>query len=978
MSLRAMQAFMLVLVLAPAAAGAPVADYIGKPVVSVTLQIEGREAQDQVLIALIETRVGRPLSMAEVRESIVHLFGLGRFQDIQVDASLAAGGVALVYELVPLHLVERLEFRGNLGLSESVLRRAVVERFGAAPAIGRATAAAERLEELYRDSGYLAARLVPRAEVEHAPERTILVFEANAGPRARIADIEIQGMPLGILQRTRLLDRLDVQSGGYYERAALDRRLDEYVAQLRSQGYYEARSSHAVSVREGGQAIDLVVRIEAGPHVTVSFEGDPLPDDQRTELVPIEREGSADEDLLEDSARRITEFLNEQGYWRARVDHARTPTDNELQIVFKVRRGRQYLVGSVQIGGGGNQAIPLSELQALIELKPGEPFVESRFDADAARVRELYLRRGFANVKVDPAVNEPAPADPASPSRVVVPTITIHEDVRTRVGSIAITGNTAVSEGTLRGVMALTPGVPFYRPQLALDREAVLLEYLNRGYQNAAIEIETQLGPDRTSADLVVKVREGPQFTVDHVIVVGNRRTSAATIERELALRPGDPLSLSGIVESQRRLGALGLFRRVRIAEIAHTGGARHDLVVTVEEAPATTIGYGGGLEAGARLRRGGEGAGRAEERLEFAPRGFFEIGRRNLWGTARSIDLFTRISVRPKDAPDDPARDGRGVGFSEYRVIGTYREPRAFGWNADGVIIAFLEQAIRSSFNLNRRGVSAELTRRLARGLSISGRYGYDQNRLFDERFNQADKPLIDRLFPEVSLSSVSSALVRDTRDDPVDPIRGELLSVDGELAARRIGSEVGFVRTFLQGFVYRRLPGTRRAVVATGARLGLASGFSREVVRLDEQGRPIVGPGGSPLVDIVDEIPASERFFAGGDSTVRGFAHDRLGTPATIDQDGFPKGGNALVVLNAELRVPVWRDLGAVAFLDAGNVYARANDLDLGEIRGGIGFGVRYRSPVGPIRVDLGFKLDRRDREGRAEVHVSIGQAF
>lgn len=360
MGLRAMQAFMLVLVLAPAAAGAPVADYIGKPVVSVTLQIEGREAQDQVLIALIETRVGRPLSMAEVRESIVHLFGLGRFQDIQVDASLAAGGVALVYELVPLHLVERLEFRGNLGLSESVLRRAVVERFGAAPAIGRATAAAERLEELYRDSGYLAARLVPRAEVEHDPERTILVFEANAGPRARIADIEIQGMPLGILQRTRLLDRLDLQSGGYYERAALDRRLDEYVVQLRSQGYYEARSSHAVSVREGGQAIDLVVRIEAGPHVTVSFEGDPLPDDQRTELVPIEREGSADEDLLEDSARRITEFLNEQGYWRARVDHARTPTDNELQIVFKVRRGRQYLVGRVQIGGGGNQAIPLS------------------------------------------------------------------------------------------------------------------------------------------------------------------------------------------------------------------------------------------------------------------------------------------------------------------------------------------------------------------------------------------------------------------------------------------------------------------------------------------------------------------------------------------------------------------------------------------------------------------------------------------
>jgi len=177
----------------------------------------------------------------------------------------------------------------------------------------------------------------------------------------------------------------------------------------------------------------------------------------------------------------------------------------------------------------------------------------------------------------------------------------------------------------------------------------------------------------------------------------------------------------------------------------------------------------------------------------------------------------------------------------------------------------------------------------------------------------------------------------------------------------------------------MYRRVPGTRRTVFATGARLGLAGSFARacQPVCFDPNGRPIVDPDGNPVVK-VDEIPASERFFAGGDSTVRGFALDRLGTPATIDQDGFPKGGNALVVLNAELRLPVWRDLGAVAFLDAGNVFARATDLDFGEIRGGIGFGVRYRSPVGPIRVDLGFKLDRREREGRAQVHVSIGQAF
>jgi outer membrane translocation and assembly module TamA len=131
------------------------------------------------------------------------------------------------------------------------------------------------------------------------------------------------------------------------------------------------------------------------------------------------------------------------------------------------------------------------------------------------------------------------------------------------------------------------------------------------------------------------------------------------------------------------------------------------------------------------------------------------------------------------------------------------------------------------------------------------------------------------------------------------------------------------------------------------------------------------------------VDDLPASERFFAGGDTTVRGWGQDQLGTPATLDLNGFPKGGNSVVVLNAELRVPVWRDVGVVAFLDGGNVFRRIEDFDVSEIRGAAGFGLRYRSPVGPLRLDLGFKLDRQTLpNGREErptaLFVSLGQAF
>jgi outer membrane protein insertion porin family len=162
---------------------------------------------------------------------------------------------------------------------------------------------------------------------------------------------------------------------------------------------------------------------------------------------------------------------------------------------------------------------------------------------------------------------------------------------------------------------------------------------------------------------------------------------------------------------------------------------------------------------------------------------------------------------------------------------------------------------------------------------------------------------------------------------------------------------------------------------VVALNAKLGAAQGFPRGVSRTDETG--------ATVVDVVEDLPASKRFFAGGDTTVRGFSLDRLGDETTISQSGFPTGGNGLIVLNGELRVGVIGPLQAVGFLDAGNVVARAADLDLTNLRAAAGFGFRYRSPVGPIRIDLGFKLDRRELapgrlERRSVWHISLGQAF
>jgi outer membrane protein assembly factor BamA len=192
--------------------------------------------------------------------------------------------------------------------------------------------------------------------------------------------------------------------------------------------------------------------------------------------------------------------------------------------------------------------------------------------------------------------------------------------------------------------------------------------------------------------------------------------------------------------------------------------------------------------------------------------------------------------------------------------------------------------------------------------------------------------------------------------------------MSAEGSIAARALGGEVGFVKSYLQLQAYRPLPFGEGVVLAGRVAVGLADGFPREVT--------------IPVPQTIEDLPVSERFFAGGDTTIRGFELDRVGMPNTISQNGFPIGGNGLVLLNGELRVPVWKDVGAAFFTDVGNVYERVTQIDLGELRGAVGLGLRYNSPVGPLRLDLGFKLDRRivagELERRHEWHFSFGHAF
>ncbi len=935
-------------------ARADVLDYVGKPVTSVRLIVDGRDNTDVELTRVVDVHVGQPFAMRDVRETVLHLYALARFDDVRVDATPRGGGVPGVdvrFDLTSSKPVNMIQFAGDVkspGVDEGQLRRAVTDRAGPSPPPTRFDELSRVVEATLRTRGYLHAKATART-VPNGSSHTTLVFDLAVGARAAIGTIAVNGPDAA---RRTLLETLQIESGAPYERDALNARIAKYLADRRSEGFYQAKVD-LTDEPAADERFNLTFTVDPGPHVRIVFAGDPVSGDRR-DLVPVEREGSVDEDLLEDSTARIEDALKAQGYKDAMAPHTRMTGDGELVITFQVTRGQQYRISTATIAG--NTAVPSSEFPIPVRLREGQPFSQAAVDAEAATIEDVYRRAGYGAAKADVEVKAQPPAAAYVPVSV---TFTVHEGLRTVVSAVTVTGNRSIPTATLLNGLRLQPGRPYVITSLAADRDTLLVKYLNAGYENATIDARPELNRDRTAVSITYAVREGPQVLVDHVLIVGPQRTDPSVVEKQLQLHAGDPLSRNAVLDTQRRLQSLGLYRNVTISELRHGEENRRDLLVSVEEGPSRSIAYGGGFELARRVVQS-ETSPTAEEVFDAAPRGSFEISWRNLFGTNRSTSVFSSLTLHPQGTVQQ--------NITEYRVVNTWREPRVFDTAVDGLVTLTLEQQFRSSFNFRRKSATAEATRRLGRGVSLVGTYQIQQTNVYDVT---ADQNLIDRVFPNVRLSSFSLSVVRDTRNDQIDPTRGQYFSAYGQVAAKKLGGEVGFFKSFFRASTFHQLPHSRGVVLAGNVFLGLAAGF------------PQIDPTTN---ETVRDLPQSERFYAGGDTTMRGFALDQLGVrhlPSnpnvdTIDPNGFPLGGNGEMLYNVEVRVPVRGPIEAHGFLDTGNVFKRASDLDFGELRSAVGFGLLYKSPIGPLRFDLGFKVHPLPDESLTAFFVTFGRAF
>jgi outer membrane protein insertion porin family len=952
----------------------------GQPVTAIHFDVEGRLDTSPALLSFVDVAVGKPLSPQDVRSSMDGLVRRGRFEDVTPVATRVPGGVEITFRLVPRHPINALDITGDTGLDARALKNQIEQRYGGVPTGESPEAVEQTAEQLLNDAGYLNASVSSSLVLQHDPDSARLVLDVDAGPLARIGKTAVEGS--SPFTADQVIARTGTRPGEAFRRRQIETSISAVEDDLRLRGFYQAQASLESTPTAGG--VDLVVSIETGPRVELRVEPKGTLPGRVDDLIPIKRERSADQDLLEDSKARIEDALRREGYADAKAAFSSSLESDGTRLVITctIDRGPRYFVDRVDLPAG--LSLPEATVRDLLHVDRGDVFDEPSLVAGLSRVIDEYRRRGFYRAAATPDRQIVAGRGDAN-ERWVVVRPNIEEGPRGVIHAltIAFTGDHQMTAADLGAVMTSRVGQPYVELDAAGDRDRLRAFYLNRGFRTAIVDIPPPtFSDDGQDVTLDVTVREGPQLLIGAVTVVGNERVSTNAIREEMGLAAGQPLGDAALAQARERVTQMAVFRRVSVTwdELPQQPG-RAQVIVNVVEAPATTLGWGGGLEVGRELRTAESGL---EDHLEVSPRGFFEIGRQNLGGRNRSVNFFSRVAVNPRSAPDDPTRDGRGLSFSEYRVSGTYRERHAFRSDTDILIGVTAEQGRRTTFNFARQGANADIVRQLSPTVSISGRYEMNVTRLFDERIPPEDQLDIDRLFPQVRLSILSSGITWDRRDTPLSPTRGTFMTADIETAARAIASEVGYVKTFFQASAFHAL--NAKTVLAMRAEVGMARGFERTVAVVDADGQPVRDADGNPVFETVSDVPASQRFFAGGGTTVRGFQTDRLGVPEVLNADGLSLGGNGVVILNAELRRVVGtvlnRNFAVVGFLDGGNVFAHASDIDLDRIRRSVGGGVRWDSPLGPLRFDVGFKLNRLDisttPERGWEYHLSIGEAF
>jgi outer membrane protein assembly factor BamA len=951
--------------------------YEGQNVTSVELagQPELNQAQFTPLFAL---HAGQPFSLAQAQQTANALQASGKFAHVRIEADPQQNGVRILFVPDTAVYFGIFEFPGAGRIPYSQLIQQANYPVQTPFNQGDVDQAQQGLLTFFRQEGYFQADVHAETQLDAGHGVVNVVFHAKLGRKTKFGTVDLEGAPAdesAQLQHslTTLPARLRgaaVRPGKTYHHSTLQKAQRYLQSQLEKNGFLSAqvKLDGAEYIADTNRA-DIRFTVKPGPRTHVEITGAHVWSWTRRALLPAYQGVGVDEESEEEGRQALVSYFEGKGYFDVDVAAQLTNTANGETLTYKITRKKKHKVTSVTLAG--NVHVSDGRLKPGIAVEQKRWFSPGKYSDQLVRtsvnnLKNVYFSAGYSDVEVVPKVVRQA-------GNVQV-SFRVTEGPRDVVNSLTIEGADTFPQSQFAPTgLKIAAGKPYSQARVKADRASIVAHYLQAGYLNAsfretASEVSKQ-EPHRIN--VVYHISEGPRVMTGNLVVLGREHTRERLIQKDLAgIKTGQPLTETELLSAGSRL-----YEHTGVFDWAEVDPRREirtqtqeDVLAKVHEQKKNDFTYGFGFEV---IDRGGSipsgtvalpnlppiglpSGYTASESTFYGPRGTVEYTRNNIRGRGESLYLTAfagRLDQRGAIHYIDPSfRWSPWKATTSASVEKDEENPIFSSQTYDGNVQLqrFVDHAQKNLVSLRYDYSKTDLTRLLIPDLV----------------------PVRDR---HIRLSTLAANFTRDTRDNVLDEHRGVLESVEMEFNTSKLGSTVDFAKVTGQAAYYKEK--VHHIVWAESVRIGLAHSFAGSFV------------------------PLSQEFFSGGGDSLRGFPLDSAGPqrPVTVCSSGshtncttinVPSGGDQLLIFNSEARIPLpfKKGLALVPFYDGGNVFSSIGFRDFRAPKSNpgtgysnnVGLGLRYSTPVGPVRIDLGRNLNPVGGVKATNYFISIGQAF
>lgn len=950
--------------------------YEGQTVTAIDL-VANPHRDTEPLRSVITQTIGQPYSHDKIAESVLALEKAGKFPKVAAQVTADPSGLRVSFILEPAYRLGIVDFsvfsrRFAYTRLQQVANLSDEEPYNPA----RLPTAETALLDFLHHNGYFQAEVHATPAIDDPNQLVNVTFVGRLGKQARIGNVNIEGPPsqdsAKLLHTVRTIrarltgallksgktytpDRIKAATKLLKRSLAKEQRLASKVHE--NQPIYHPETNRA----------DVSFTIEEGPVVTVRTTGAkisriPLMSARKLKtLVPIFSEGTIDRDLVQEGQQNLVDYFQKKGFFDVNVKVNFQHVSDRISLVYDIESGKKHKVRSISFRG--NQQVSDQALLSQVVIKKAHllshgSISQKQLKQSVDKLRALYQDIGYEDVKVTPKVVDKEP--------YLDVVFEIQEGQQTWVEAVQVTGNQTVPLDRLTGgkALPLRANYPFSQRRMVEGRNQIAAAYQNRGYLNSEVKTTVARQPsDPHRVDVTYAITEGQMVRVSDVLYLGQKRTRLSLLHKTAQIEPETVMSRSSLLAAETRLYDLNVFDWSAVGpKKPITDQIEEGVLVRVHEAKRNEITYGFGFEVSHRggntpggtvavpgLPTVGLGSNKvAPSQSTFAsPRGLVEFSRRNMRGLAETFSTSLLLSRL------------------DQRALTSYTQPHFIGSQWGSATSFSIERTTQNPlFAAGLGDASFQVERLISRKNNTRLQLRYD--------FNKTS--LSHLLVPElvlprdrnIHLSTFSGTLIRDTRDKPLDAHQGILATLDLALTPGPLGSSASFAKAFGQYAFYKPI---HSMIFANSIRIGLAKAYAGSFV------------------------PTSQLYFSGGGTSLRGFPIDQAGPQRLVPFCGVlqgqsgcvnvtvPVGGRQLFILNSELRFPlkIMKALGGVVFYDGGNVYSAINLASfVNNYTNTIGVGLRYATPIGPVRIDIGRNLNPVPGIGATQYFITLGQAF